>query len=671
MRPVDIMSLCSAQDPHLSANGNLVAWCETSLDKEADRAFTRIMTAPADGSAPPRPFTEGPADLQPRFSPDGRHLAFLSADGGQPSLRLAPMSGGMPRTVELPGPMSYLAWSPSGDRVVLVVNLGGRSQDDSPQAHNAPVVVRGLFGRLDGAGYRSGRDHLFVLDVSTGALHQVTRGDYDHAFPEFSPDGERLVFVSDRGQGRDDRLVHQDLWAMAASGGRLARLTRGFGGAQYPTFSPDGKKVAFAGAARPADAFHRDPGIFVVDSDGRGNPERLVPELDRPTGITLGPGRPFAWIADDELVFNVADRGSLAWYRARLGARKPIEVATGELQSYGVAVGGSGRGRRIAYEAKWVDQPSEIFVAAVHGGTKAVQVSDAGKNLLGAVELLPATRHRATSPDGIEVEYFLMRPRPAQAGGGGRRSVSRSSGRARGVAPPPIFVEIHGGPSLYNPLSELLGFYQVLAGAGYAVVLPNPRGSIGYGEGFRRLAMHDWGGGDLADIEACADDAIERGNGDVRRQFVGGYSYGGFMTAWTIGHTGRFKAAIVGAPVVDQVSMFGTTDIPWFSAAHIGGDPWTEPDAFRARSPLTHLPQATTPVLLHVNEGDLRCPPGQSDQLYSALRWLGKEVEYVRYPGGSHLSFFPTMGGTPSQSVDRMTRFLDFLGRHGGLRPPA
>jgi len=172
--------------------------------------------------------------------------------------------------------------------------------------------------------------------------------------------------------------------------------------------------------------------------------------------------------------------------------------------------------------------------------------------------------------------------------------------------------------------------------AGYVVAMPNPRGSMGYGEAFMHAVVNDWGGGDFEDLMAVVDRLVRRGVADPERLFVMGYSYGGFMTAWTIGHTDRFRAALIGAPVANHVGMRGTSDIPLFSDYHIGGSPYDNADEWRARSPVTHLPNVTAAVLIEHHEGDLRCPIGQAEEIFQNLKLLGKEVEFLRYPGGSH-----------------------------------
>jgi dipeptidyl aminopeptidase/acylaminoacyl peptidase len=204
----------------------------------------------------------------------------------------------------------------------------------------------------------------------------------------------------------------------------------------------------------------------------------------------------------------------------------------------------------------------------------------------------------------------------------------------------------------------LLALHQPIAAAGYCVLLPNPRGSASYGQRFTSACTGDWGGGDYEDVLACCDDLVERGMADPRRMFVSGYSYGGFMTAWIVGHTDRFRAATAGAAVIDQTSMALTTDVPWFSHFSMGGAPWQRPGEYERRSPLSYLPEVTTPVLVVHWEGDVRVPIGQGEELYTGLRLLGKEAELLRYPGGSHAQW------APSQMADFTRQILTWNERH-------
>ena len=651
-KPLEARDLGSVRwvgDAQLSADGAQIAWVQTALDRDLDRPVTNIMVAPSEGGAPRR-FTEGPGDSTPRWSPDGRYLAYLSVVEDSPALHLAPLAGGVPLRVKAPGPVSFLAWSASGHALVLVVTvIAEPPAADGPSRESAPKVVRGLLNRLDGRGYLAGRNQLFIYTVADGSLRQLTTGDYDHSQPCWSPDGSVIACFSNRTRQRDDDLLFTDLWLIPTAQGRSRKAVSRVLDGSEPAFSPDGKQIAFlgtVGSARPLVG--RNQRLQVMPADGSDQPMPVAADLDRP--ITAGlSGSAYTWISNRELLFCVADHGTISMQRARLGERLPRTVVTGDRQVMGVSVARRGKTLLAAFTATWVDKPTEVFCLDLDAENgRARRVSDAGRGVLDAFELLPAKRLSARARDGKEIEYFIISPRSAER-------------------PPPMFLEIHGGPQMWNPLDPVFYSYQVLAAAGYAVVLPNPRGSIGYGEQFAMAVNEDWGGEDYHDLLACADDAIRRGLADQDRQFVGGYSYGGYMSAWIIGHTDRFRAACLGAPVIDLVAEFGASDAgPWL-AEELGGDPWDPSGVLQERSPLKHVPNVNTPVLLYVFEGDLRCPPDQADALHTGLRWHHREVEYVRYPGGSHMSI-ADFGAPPSQSEDRLNRILAFLAKHGGVK---
>jgi dipeptidyl aminopeptidase/acylaminoacyl peptidase len=639
-RPEDAFRLRTAVDPDLSPDGRRVAFVVVDTDKEADKLRSSVFVAPVDGSAPPRRFTEGPSDTSPRWSPDGRWLAYISITDDEPlhaHVRLAPLDGGVPaRLGELPGPVLQLAWSPGSTRLVVVCRVGAvdRAQG-SAQERNVPRVPRGLAARLDGVGWQEGRRHLFLVEVESGSARQLTRGEYDHEHASFSPDGATIAFVSDRHPRRDDRQFRSDAWVMPASGGRPRRLTNGKGWAAFPAFSPDGRTVAWSGADN--DRWDADAHLFAAPVDGSAPAERVAPELDRPVVLFPGLPAPACWVGDRELVMLVADHGAVGVHRVRLGERRSRVLIGGDIQIDGMAFR---PGRRvIAFTAAWPDRPSELYVSTL-GGAEPVQVSGLNTDFLGDVELAPVGRARVARADGSEVEYFTILP-PDHA-----------------PERLPLHVDIHGGPHASWPSGRWLAFHQSLAAAGYAVVLPNPRGSTSYGQAFTSACVGDWGGGDCEDILACCDDLIERSVADGGRMFVSGASYGGFMTSWLVGHTDRFRAATAVAAVVDQTSMGLTTEIPDFSRFQMGGLPWDRRAEYELRSPVSYLPAVTTPVLIIHWEGDLRVPVGQGEELYTGLRLLGKETEFVRYPGGFHIQ------RTPSQAVDECKRVLGWNEQH-------
>ncbi len=355
-------------------------------------------------------------------------------------------------------------------------------------------------------------------------------------------------------------------------------------------------------------------------------------------------GRAMAWSPDSKsVIFAAHDGGTVGLFRASARGGAVEQVLGGQRQVQGFSLAPDGK--RVAFAAAFSSQPSEIYAATLGRGARERNLSRANDELLGTAELASTRRITARSSDGQQVEAFVLFPPGYKPG---RRY--------------PLVLDIHGGPNGAHPQAGFTMRPQAMAAAGYVVALPNPRGSLGYGEAFMHAVVNDWGGGDFDDLMAVVDALVHRRVADPERLFVMGYSYGGFMTAWTIGHTDRFRAALIGAPVANHVGMRGTSDIPQFSDYHIGGSPYDNAEEWRARSPVTHLPNATAAVLIEHHEGDLRCPIGQAEEIFQNLKLLGKEVEFLRYPGGSH----GWHTHAPSQDVDLMTRAIAWFDAHGG-----
>ena len=345
-----------------------------------------------------------------------------------------------------------------------------------------------------------------------------------------------------------------------ATRGRPRRLTDGAGSYATPLFSPDGRTVAVAG--RDTGAWDADSHVFVVSADANSStPERVAPQTDRPVLGFPGMPPPMCWTGADEVSMLIADRGAVGVHRARLGQPATREVFAGELQVDGFSAR-VGR-RAFAFTASWPDRPGEVYTAA-RPGAEPAPVTSLNDELVAEVDLAPVTRTTVARADGTEVEYFTILP----ADGAARRR--------------PLHLDIHGGPYAFWPSGRWIGLHQAIVAAGYALVLPNPRGSSSYGQEFTAACTGDWGGGDYEDILACCDDVIERGIADERRMFVSGGSYGGFMTSWIVGHTDRFRAASALAAVVDMTSMALTSDVPEFALFSLGGTPWKRADEYAA-----------------------------------------------------------------------------------------
>lgn len=625
-RPDDLWLLNHATDARWSPAGDLIAFTVTTHDRDTDKSEPSVwVTAPGEAA---RVFARRPAH-SPRFSPDGTRLALLADRGDGVQVFLADLDGGEPHAItEQANGVTALAWSPDGGKLAFVSRTG--------EAHdpNQPRVVRHLRHRLDGFGWLDDRrSHIFVHDLGTGATVQVTDGDWDDDQPSWSPDGRSIVFVSDRAGARFDRPFRRDVWVTPSIGGAARRLTRGRGDAMEPQVSPDGATVAYLGGEHGDALWSAPTDVLTVPLAGKDHaPVSLTARHDVHAGSRfLVSCRQLAWDRSGEsLVFCGPRQGGLALWSISADGRQLTERVAGDRAVLGFDLGPDGR---LAFPSLWVDEPSEIWIDGPDGTSR---VTDLNARLRSTVTLAKAKRIRSKAADGTVTESFLVKP--AKAG-----------------AAPSLVLDVHGGPHAWHPGTSAGGWLavQALAGAGHHVLLPNPRGSAGYGAEFLRACVGDWGGGDADDLLA----AVDRAEALVKpaRTAVWGYSFGGFMTSWLIGHTDRFSAAVVGAPVIDLVSMLGTTDIPGFTVHSAGGLPWEAADAYAKRSPLTYAPDIRTPVLLLHHEGDLRCPVGQSEQLFTALRLLGREVELVRYPGGFHGV------ARPSLVVDRTERVVAWL----------
>ena len=646
VQPEDVYLLRTVSDPEVSPDGKFAAYVVSWNDKDTDETYTTLYRASLNGQSPARRFTWGKSDHSPRWSPDGRFLAFVSKRGENNQLFLAPLDGGEPfQVTHNKFGVSQPSWSPDGKQMAYAARVGNFKdiKERSAVEKAAPRVIRDLRYKFDGIGFFDERRlHIFTLDIESGREKQVTDGDWNDGQPSWSPDGEFITFVSDRQRDRHQRHWRTDVWVVPKAGGRARKLTRSKGGASSPMYSPDGRFIAFIGLERSETDTARNPHLMIVPAKGGEDPRSVSAAIDRPVVGFPVPmaGRTFAWQPDGrKLVFLAADRGAVALYRADLSDGSVEKVLGGDRQIEGLSLSPSGR--QIAFTAVWISDPGEVYSIGLDGKTKEQNLSRANDEMYGSIELARPRRMKYKARDGLEIEAFILYPPNYKKG-----------------KPSPTVLEIHGGPHSLHPHVMSFLTFQAMAAAGYVVLLPNPRGSGSYGEVFSLACVGDWGGQDFMDLMSGVDELVKRGIADPDRLYVSGYSYGGFMTTWTIGHTTRFRAAVIGAPVADHVSMFGTSDIPRFTAYEMEGMPFDNPDLYRQRSPVTYLPDVQTPVLLTHNEGDLRCPIGQSEEIFQGLKMLGKEVEFIRYPGGSHVS------RPPSQRVDRTRRIIEWFAGH-------
>ncbi|WP_230466339.1 alpha/beta hydrolase family protein [[Actinomadura] parvosata] len=614
----DLHRFAVPADPALRPDGGAVAYTLTTTDVAADENRTEIWLA-APG-AEPRRLAQGSA---PRWSPDGRTLAFLRPVDGRPQLHLLPMDGGEPYVVtDAPLGAGPARWSPDGTRIAYAGPAGPAPDLD------APVVVRRLDYKADGSGLLRGvTTHLFVVDVASGESVQVTEGDFHAGEPSWSPDGTRLAFVTDLDADRDLRpggAAYSVTLPHLAGGGELERLSG-------PELLVGG--VWWLGGRLVAAALKGGPvGHVRLYALGPGGAAEIEIGLDRNV-MTGHPGYPGASPAllGDDLVFCARDGGHTHLYRIR-GDELAAKIVPEDAGVAGVSTAAG----RVAYVAATPRSAGDVYLLEP-GATTARRLTD---HAPAGVDLYVPERRTFTAPDGTEIEGFVWRD-------------------ANATTPGPLLLDVHGGPhNAWAPVLDAFRVYrQVLAARGWTVLAINPRGSDGYGEAFYTAAVGAWGLADTQDFLAAVDALVAEGVADPHRLAVTGYSYGGYMTCWLTGVTGRFKAAVAGGAVTDLTSMSGTSDMGLALKAY------ECPGDLAAQSPLTHVGEVTAPTLLLHGESDDRCPVGQSEQWFAALRERRVPVELVRYPGAGHLF---QGGGRPSHRYDYNERMIAWLEQWAG-----
>lgn len=642
MQPQDVYELTGVGDPRISPDGSRIAYVVGSTDGEANDYRASIWVAPLDGSEEPRRFTFGEKrDGSPRWSPDGRWLAFTSSRGGEKApaqIFVLPAAGGEARKLtDLKESVEEIVWSPDSSRLAFTARARDAAYEEEDERKRAPRRVTRLFYKLDSVGWTTDRrKHVFVVDLEGGEPRQLTQGEGEHDLPTWSPDGRRLVLSALRDDDWDRTLVSH-LWELDPETGEGRRLTQDGSSYETPAFSPDGTRIACRVSPEDGTYPHHQQ-IAVLNADGTA--ERvLTASLDRQCAPYPDFREP-VWDGE-RIVFTIEDGGNVHLYAvAADGSAEPQLLVGGEQ----VIANYDARDGRLAYTATTHTTMRELYV----DGDRR---TDVGRAFTEGRELVEPERFTARSADGYEVDAWVVRPAGFEEG---KRY--------------PTLLSIHGGPfTQYG--TGFFDEFQVYAGAGYAVLFANPRGGSGYSEAHGRAirgpigdAGPGWGTRDYEDLMAVVDTALERfGFVDPERLGVIGGSYGGYMTSWIIGHTNRFKAAVSERAVNNLVSAFGSSDLFWVFEKQFGGPLWEHMDAWIERSPSTYAPQMETPVLVLHSESDLRCNIEQGEHLFTMLRLLGKEAEMLRFPAESHEL---SRAGSPIHRVTRFEAILEWFGRY-------
>ena len=651
LRAEDLAAFALLNDAAISPDGTRVAFTVRRMDLELNLYRASIHVVPYDGTAPAVQWTAGGTqDSSPRWSPDGTRLAFVSDRGPAPegrtktplNVHVIDASGGEARQItRFLDDCAGVAWAPDGSGVVVSVKDAGE-----PVAPDAPRVYDRLRYKSDEGGLSDlRRKHLWWVPLE-GAPRQLTEGDWDDVQPACSPDGTAVAFASNRTADRHRNTVI-DLWVVPLAGGEARRITNEHGQYGDPSWSPDGRAIACLGQDTATGAGDRNTRVWRFPLSG-GDGEDLLGAWDRPAGSHVitdirgaAPAFAPAWTPDATRVFFIgSDRGAANLYSCPATGGEVKAETQGAHQL--VTLTADRAVKRFAGVLATAVSPGEIVAVA---GGELRPLTQLNAEALRSHHIAAPEHVEFTGADGWPIDGWLLKPL-------GFDATKRW----------PLVLEIHGGPhSTYG--HSFFHEFQVLAGRGYAVLYTNPRGSHAYGEAFAKACVGDWGGKDYLDLMAGVDHALGLGWVDKDRVYVTGGSYGGFMTNWIVGHTDRFKAAVTQRSISNNVSAFGTSDIGWHFWQYEMGDvtPWRDGHKLVERSPLTHVTNIRTPLLILHAEKDLRCPIEQAEQLFVALRVLDREAVFVRYTEDTHEL---TRGGKPKNRVDHCRRIADWFDAH-------
>jgi dipeptidyl aminopeptidase/acylaminoacyl peptidase len=646
----DYFAFESLSDPHFSPDGSSIAFVVTTIDQKQNRRRSVIQLVPADGSGNAITLTTAPqSSTSPRWRPDGKAIAFLSArpidadtTGSSPrnQVWLLPMTGGEPvRVTNLLNGVSGFQWSPDGTKLVLVSRSGPSDTAKSPSDVRHYKHANYKFN--DTGWFDDKRTHLWVADAATGRAVQITSGDdWNDSDPQWSPDSRKIAFVSDRtGRGFDEGH-NTDVWVVDAAGGSLTKISDHEQADNSPRWSPDGQTIAFLSAV--PEKSH--PKIWLAAS--AGGPARLAVD-----GLDLIPSA-LRWAADGRsLYFETGAKGTTHLYRADLASRSVAPVTGGDRTVRFADV--SDKASRLAYAVNDPTHLDDLFVADLNGRNER-QLTHVNQLLWKQLQLVSVERVPFKGADGWDVDGFLMKPLGWEAG-----------------KKYPMILTIHGGPA------GQFGFdwyheFQVYAAHGWAVFFTNPRGSTGYGEKFERGIELNWGGKDYVDIMNGVDAVLVKYPWiDKERLGVTGGSYGGFMTNWIVSHTNRFKAAVTLRSISNFVSDDGTRDGAYGHADDFAGDIFEKFELYWDRSPLKYVKHVKTPTLVLHSDNDYRVPMEQGEQWFRALRHFGVPSEIVFFPRENHNL---TRTGEPKHLVESLNWqvywFEKYLNGNASALPP-
>ncbi|MGZ4606051.1 MAG: S9 family peptidase [Blastococcus sp.] len=643
MRPTDLALLRTPGVPTVSPDGRIAVVAVTRLDLDGDEYRSQLWAVPTDASAPARPLTSGHRDTAPTYSPDGRWLAYLSAEpGGRPQLWVLPTAGGAGRRLtDHHLGAGAPVWSPDSRRLAYTTRVPEHGRygtvDGVAPGAEPPRLITTLQYRRDAVGFLGDRrSQVFVLDLpadfaddagSPAEPVQVTTGDADCSDVTWRPDGAELAFVSARHE-RADRDLVRDVFTIAPDGTGLRQITGSRGDCGQPAYAPDGRSIYVTAVPdlgpEGVDFVGRQAVPCRVDADGGP----LEPLLD-PAEHHVWNETPTTVVTPEGLLVGVERRGAVELLRVPLTGGAVETLVAGPFTVRSLAVGGGVVVATVAH-----DRSAGELIAITPGRRRLL--TEFGRALGETGRVHRMAERTATASDGYPVHGWVTTP--------------------PGPGPHPVLLTIHGGPFTQYGWT-LFDETQTYVSAGYAVVQCNPRGSSGYGQAHGRAIQGGWGTLDADDVLAFLDAALADPALDADRVGVMGGSYGGYLTAFLIGRTTRFAAAISERAFTDPVSFVGSSDIGWFFPDGYLG---TDPDAVAAQSALANAGKITTPTLVIHSEEDWRCPVEQGARLYVELKRRGVPSELLLFPGEGHEL---SRSGRPKHRLARLEHVLRWWAR--------
>jgi len=648
LHSIDVFQLEYTDDVQISPDGGHIVYVRVSHDIMTDRARRNLWIVDADGSNNRPLRSESRNFSSPRWSPDGTRLAYVSAAEGSPQLYVRWMDSGqtalLTNLVEAP---EAIAWSPDGKSIAFIqlVPLHKPPLATPPEkpegAQWAPPVkvIDSVTYRADGAGYlEAGYQHVFVVSAEGGTPRQLTDGEFNDGGPlSFTPDSKRIAFSANRGPDWERDPQESEVFTVDLANQKLTQLTTRDGPDNSPVVSPDGKKIAYLGFDDRLQGY-QVAHLYVMDIDGK-NARVVTDAFDRDVADPL-------WSANSrEVYFSYDDRGV-----RKLG----VASLDGKIRTLADGLGGTDLGRpytsggfsvarngRVAFTHNNPTRPADVATATAGSPLRVLtSLNDdlLGNKTLGAVRELTWK----SSKDQRDIQGWVITP----------PDFDKSKKY-------PLILEIHGGPfAAYGPnyTTEM----QLFAAAGYIVLYTNPRGSTSYGETFGNLIHHAYPGDDYDDLMSGVDSLIAQGNVDTDNLFVTGGSGGGVLTAWIVGKTTRFRAAVVAKPVINWSSFVLTSDANnFFYRYWFGAQPWEKPEDYWRRSPLSLVGNVKTPTMLLTGEADYRTPIAESEQFYQALKLRNVDTIMVRIPEASH-----GMTARPSNLIAKVDNILAWFEKY-------